>query len=152
MLVEKIVYNIDRKINILKYKYEQKYIDNFVTLHKSAVNNQHYKEIYQARKTIANYVSNEALAVDFYKPKKGNENDLIVKLTNLLTNKSTKRTVDTSKNTFNHVENDYFVIELASEGTQLVRKTKHEYEDNFIIHIFRQIVDMKNELKNNHSA
>ena len=148
-MIKKLAYNIEKRIDILKYKQEQKFINNFVTLHGYTAESPALRELLPARKTLANYLADDGLAIDIYAPTKENEKNLTLKLTDLFRGKSTARLIDADiTKTHTHSIDDYFVIDYPHDGIQLVRKTKHESDDNFLRHIFRQIVNMKDELKN----
>lgn len=149
-------------IEIQKYRKEERFINNYVTIHNDSTYGDSYKQMYKARKTMANYAADKGVKIDIYDARHelGEhdspivENDLAEKLsvyvTNLLSNKQTKRFVSARTDEIHpHVVNDYFVVEIPSDGIQQVRLTKHEYEDTFLRNLYRNIEDMTNKVLNN---
>lgn len=136
-----------------KYNKEQKILNKFVHVDPN-INPAAYNEIMKARKTIANYAISERVTVDIYNfsnkevQNTAKPNELTVIVQDILHGKSLKKNMSDNVNaTHKHVEEDYFVVDYPWDGTQQTRITTHEYEDNFLRALYRNISDMVGKLQ-----
>ena len=76
------------------------------------------------------------------------ENKISIRAQDMLTEKSGIRLMGAdTKATYPHVENDYFQIDDLSEGIQYPRITTHEYEDNFLRALYRNVSEMVEDIR-----
>ena len=149
----KLITNIERRN-------EQKYLDRYVRLHCDSMNEDTAKELLNCRTTLANYLSKKGVSVDIYDA--GHEMDELTDsvLERLLENKISIRAQDMlteksgiclmgadTKATYPHIENDYFQIDNLAEGIQYPRITTHEYEDNFLRALYRNVSEMVEDIR-----
>lgn len=151
---------IEQFIEVRKYIKERNYLNKYVNIHDISINDDAYKQMHTARKGIANYLADKCMAVDIYdaqntagaaaKSASGvNLKDKIrVEVTDLLFGKTTSRflNADTKETTIHSVP-DYFVVEYVEDGLQQTRLTSHDYEDNFLRNLYRNISEMANSLR-----
>lgn len=152
MRIPSIKNKITNFLDNRKYNKEQKFINKYVKIHS---NNNHdaFTQIDEAAKTIANYASNKGVTIDIYDvervPELTNNTNrkLMLEVTNLSTGKCKNKILEANTNkTYHHVEDDYFVVDDPYDGIQLVRLTKHDYEDNFLKYLYRNIENLTNKL------
>lgn len=156
---------ITRYISNVKYNREQKNINKYFNLDNN-IETDAYNQLYSARKTIANYAKNKGVTIEiadaerllandrfefdsdekFAKRAAKNNLKVTVKPLKELPMRKGGRLLSTSTYVSNnpsethlHTLNNYFIIDIPSEGLQQTRIAKLEYEDNFLRHIYRTI-------------
>lgn len=160
MKIPPIGNRITRFFETKKLNREQKLIDNFVKIHNDQPHNDAFVQIDKAKKTIANYALAKGVSVDIYSAEamlgehdsplfeERLHNKLMLKVTDMLTGKNESRFLNARTDiTYPHIENDYFVIDYPQDDIQRTRLTKHEYEDNFLKYLYRNIESMVNNIQ-----
>lgn len=154
------------KINNIKNKFsnfvrirncekEQRFLDKYVKIHDNTTYGDSYQQMCSSRKTIANYLRDKGVSIDIYDARKMmGEHDspivenrlseaLYIEAKNLLSNKKASKFVSAKTDESRiHKVPDYIVIDYPAEGIQQTRLTSHEYEDNFVRHLYRSIEDL----------
>lgn len=160
MKIPPIKNKIAKFLDNRKYNKEQKFINNFIMIHNDQPYTDAFIKINEAKKTIANYAASKGVSVDIYSAgamlgehdsplfEEHLHNKLMLKVTDLLTGENEHKFLTARTDiTYPHVENDYFVIDYPQEGIQQTRLTKHEYEDNFLRYLYRNIENLTNTLQ-----
>lgn len=155
MRISNIKKNFSSFIRIKKYEQEQRFLDKYIKIHNNTTYGDSYQQMHNARKTIANYLSHKGVAIDIYDARQHLDefaspvledklsDKLYIKATNLLNNKKASKMVSArTDKTCTHVVPDYIVIDYPADGVQQTRLTSHEYEDNFIRNLYRNIEEL----------
>ena len=160
MKINSIKAGAERLMANIEYRNEQKFLDNYVRVHDNFMHEDTARELFECRKTLANYLSKKGVSVDIYDA--GHEMDELTDsvLERLLENKISIRAQDMlteksgiclmgadTKATYPHIENDYFQIDNLAEGIQYPRITTHEYEDNFLRALYRNVSEMVEDIR-----
>lgn len=156
---------ITRYISNAKYNREQKNINKYLDLNDN-IGADAYNQLYSAKKTIANYAKSKGVTIEIadaesllvndryefdiderfvQRAAKNNLKVTIRPLKKLPMRKggrllSTSEFVskDTSK-THLHTVDNFFMVEIPSDGLQQTRVAKVQHEDNFLRNIYRTI-------------
>lgn len=160
MKIPSIGNRITRFFETKKLNREQKLIDNFVKIHNDQPHNDAFVQIDKAKKTIANYALAKGVSVDIYSAgtmlgehdspllEERLSNKLMLEVTDMLTGKNESKFLNARTDiTYPHIEDDYFVINYPQDGIQQTRLTKHEYEDNFLRYLYRNIENLVNNVQ-----
>lgn len=159
MNVSRIKNTITRCVENNRFKKEAKFLDNHVVIHNDTTYGDSYNQMVQARKTLANYAKHEKVKIDIFDARHelGEHDGLAIedklsdKLSVYVKDKRSGKEVNKivsarTDQTYPHVTNDYIVIDYPEDGLQMTRITKHEHEDNFLKHLYRNIENMVKEL------
>lgn len=152
---------INQFIEVRKYIKERNYLNKYVNIHDLSINDDAYKQMHTARKGLADHLlADKCMAVDIYDAQNTvgaaaksdsavNLKDKIrVEVTDLLFGKTTSRILNAdTKETTIHSVPDYFVVEHVEDGLQQTRLTSHDYEENFLRNLYRNISEMVNSLR-----
>ena len=144
-----------------KYKREQRFLDNYINIYNNTTYGDSYQQMVSARKTIANYLRDKGVSIDIYEARQilgehdspvieDKLNDkLWVEATNLLTSKHSSKVVSARTDKVHiHTVPDYIVIDNVQDGVQQTRLTSHEFEDNFIRNLYRNIEELVKKVQN----
>ena len=160
MKINSIKAGAERLMANIEYRNEQKFLDNYVRVHDNFMHEDTARELFECRKTLANYLSKKGVSVDIYDAghemdeltdsvlERLLENKISIRAQDMLTEKSGIRLMGAdTKATYPHVENDYFQIDDLAEGIQYPRITTHEYEDNFLRALYRNVSEMVEDIR-----
>lgn len=163
---------IKSMINNKKYEREVKFLDKYCHLNRNLPNDV-YNQLYTARQGngLADYARSKGVTIDISdaeqkyakdvfefdvderQAKRAAEGNIAITVTQLKPEKRggvihslTSFISKDTKQITNRKEKDYIVIDYPSEGTQLVRHTYHEWEDNFLQTVYHSIANMANSL------
>lgn len=159
MKLQQLKNSFSRFAEIKKYEKEAKFLDKHITIHNNTTYGDSFQQMNQARKTLANYAKKEKVKIDIYDARHELSEDaspiiedklsqkLSVYVTDKKSGRKTQKFVSAKTDeTHPYVENDYIVVDFPEDDLQMTRITKHEYEDNFLRHLYRNIGNMVNEL------
>ena len=151
MRIPPIKARITKFINTQKYIKEQKFLNKHVSIDVN-LEPDTYNQLSSARKTLANYAKNKKVNISFVDCK-NDKNNLVVMVSNLKKSKNTINTDSASaliskdvNKTYTHSTPSYFVVDIPSDGIQVVRETSHKHEDNFLRNIYRNVSDMVDKI------
>jgi len=153
--------SIKHIIKIRKINRERQFLDNYVHIDNNIPNRTAVRQMYKARKGIANYAQDKGVSIDIFNARQElGEHDspiledyfsdkLSLHVTDLLTSKSEQKIISARTDvTHTHVVPDYIVIDYADDGIQQTRLTTHEYEDTFLRHLYRNIENLVKSVQN----
>lgn len=157
MKIQRIINNIQNKVDFIKYKNKQNFVNKFVPINDTGSNPKALNEIYQVRDRLAKEASSNGVCIEIFDKTNAingseaaevsRDKNLLVRVTNLLNNKNILRVVngDTEKIS-QHKTNSYIVIDYPADGIQQTRITTSTYEDTFLRNLYRNIADMTNKV------
>ncbi len=160
MNVNRIMGNIQKRIDTRKILKQEKEISNFVEIHDVNTYGDSFSQLYTARQSIANYAKSKGVRVDVFESRdgmpKGFEDEpaekLNVVLTDILTNKSVERLVPAKTDvTYPKQRERLVVVPIRGEDLQRIRQGVQTVEDTFLRNFYRNLEDMVKSLgkKNN---
>jgi hypothetical protein len=145
MKISAISSKITKAIDNYKFSREHKFINKFMTIHPSIPNGEARNLLLEVQPGLAHHVARDGVSLEFYGVSVANKEQhavdgIKIKATNLLNGKTSHNTISSdTKTTTLHVVPDYIVIDYPEDGIQRVRLTQHEYSDNFLRNIYRNV-------------
>ena len=163
MKLQKIAQVIEKRINVLKYEKEQKFINKYFKIYDNTMANDTFEKMQEAKKTIANYAKNKGVAIEVYDAKTeaidlGNaaiENSFADKIKLVITDLKTKAEKSRCIYALDDKNPQSAVLEKtknvmvydSKEGVERMTKVKSTFEENFLRYLYRNIEELTKSLK-----
>ena len=160
MKVNKIISNVQKKIDTKKIINRQAMINRFVNTDGMNTSAEAYRQIENAKGTIANYAKKHGVSVDIFEPsnsiyldetqqtlKDSLKNNLAVRVTNLFGDKSKEAFIPSDVNkTYTYSKANSRLLIDRESGTDYVWTSSMSSEDNFLRMLYRHIAKLTSEV------
>lgn len=141
MIINPIMEKIANRIKIFKYEQAERKIAQGLQL--KDLPTEVYNKIYYAREGISGFAREHGAIINISHNPQSDE--LIINAINKKTgsiSKSQTMSADVKKIETHHPQKGYFVIEIPSDGTQIVRETQSSYDETFLRRLYRIISEL----------
>lgn len=158
---------IAKAIENHRYEKEKRFLETFAPIDSTNISSETLKELLPARLGIAKYAEENGVSIEIKnaknllsdiehdsasvtKAEERHKKSLLVTVTDILHNRGRSRIVSGDTKALHlHSEPDYFVINYSDDGIQQTRLTSHDYEDNFLRNLYRNIEGLVKEVQKN---